>query len=231
MHLVPTTPQTPASKVARANLVWDGDAKRELLDKDWRLDEVPYEREPRVPGIVCWGDTPGPFPEWVSEALCRKIEDLILNGSSVLAAKHLAGIPTKRWQQIIQGAREDRDPYRTFLDRLKRAEEHAVVHCERTIAAASEHPDAAIAAKYAQKRLEIMRPGRWLPASKAKLDVTVKGRVDINVKAAAVLADVNAGDLATLLAARRQALTAPMTAASILEAAPMSADRPDEGDE
>ena len=228
MHIIGSTPQTPASKVARANLVWDEDAKKELLDKDWRLEEVPYEREPRVPGIACWGDTPGPFPEWVSEALCRKVEDLILNGSSVLAAKHLAGITTKKWQQILQGAREDRDPYRTFLDRLKQAEEHAVVHCERTIAAASEHPDAAIAAKYAQKRLEIMRPGRWLPASKAKLDVTVKGRVEIDTRAVHAIVSMTPEQLAALVSG-----TLDTNAGRLLlgeEAAPMGASRPDEGD-
>ena len=227
--------ETPSSVYARAQMEFAPESGRTSLIGDWRAKDVAYE-VPEELLIPDYSDPDVPFngeKPSISEVWVRRLESLILQGSSIASAKSAMVHPavTKAtWAIWKARADEGKQPWANLFERCHRALAHRELTNRRVVVAASQHPDPKVAVPAAVKDLELVNPARY-GTNRQKLDVTVKGRVDINVKAAAVLADVNAGDLATLLAARRQALTAPMTAASILEAAPMSADRPDEGDE
>jgi len=177
------TPIIDVQPIARANLVYDADAKRELLDRDWRADQMEYKvprhlRLPPVEGHAAATEC--------TEANCRKIENLIISGVSPLAAKATCSIPRDIWKDWQRKAKNDQGPYWHMMERVKLAMAFREAKLTRTLGAAAEHPDATVAMKATEKMLAYTNPQVYAPKSTKNVNVNVSGRIDMQVLQAIV---------------------------------------------
>lgn len=168
---------------ARANLVWEPDAKRELLDRDWRGEALTYTvpDDMRLPQMVTSDSGTGPASR-CTEALCARIERLVLEGASLPAARRACGVRRNEWTRWMTKADQGREPYRQMQERMSLVMAWKEMNASRIIAAASEHPDAAIATANAEKILKWTNPAKYA-ATRTRTDVNVRMSGTVSVQA------------------------------------------------
>lgn len=209
------TPTIHGTGHARATLVWDSEAKRELLDRDWRGEALAYTvpEDMRIPEMVTSDSGTGPSSR-CTEALCQRIERLVLEGASIMAAKEACGIRRGLWLEWMDKADAGREPYRQFKDRMSLVKAWKEMAARRIISAASEHPDPGVATANAEKILKWENPEEYAPQTRNKTDVTVNLTARIDTRAVVALASLPAETvqmLANALTARPLVeQTAPM---------------------
>lgn len=197
-------------------------------EQDWRAPELPYEvpEDLRLPvWVATHGSQECPAP---TELLAVRLETLILNGASVANAKCLLSVPKKRWLLWKERAQAGDAPYRQLFARVEMARAHVEATALTTINRAAVHPDPKVAVPAAEKTLALSNPARY-GTNRQKVDVTVKGRVEIDTRAVHAIVSMTPEQLAALVSG-----TLDTNAGRLLlgeEAAPMGASRPDEGDE
>ena len=165
------TPITDAVPFVRA--LDDGD--------DWRPPPLPYRvpmrlrlpLEPKTGAPSVYGGC--------TEDLCRRIEQLVINGSSVAAAKTLVGLTRTRWNEWKRAAEQHREPYSIFMERVRLAQAHVEATCTTTIHSAAVHPDPKVAVPAAKMKLEQMAPARYAARTRKDVNVNVSGRIDMQV--------------------------------------------------
>lgn len=169
------TPRIDAAPLARANLVWVPEAKKELLDRDWRADPLAYEvpEDLRLP-------TTHP-PTSCTEALCRRIEQLVITGVSVRAAKTTCGVSRDNWRQWEGYAKQDKQPYWQMMERMRLAMAFREATLIRTVGAAAEHPDPGVALKATDKLLGVTNPAKYAPKTVPTSSNSVTNNVQVNV--------------------------------------------------
>lgn len=199
------TPTIYGTGHARANLVWEPSAKRELLDRDWRGEALAYTvpDDMRIPEMVTSDSGTGPASR-CTEALCQRIERLVLEGASVMAAKEACGIRRGLWLDWMAKADAGREPYRQFKDRMSLVKAWKEMAARRIISAASEHPDPGVATANAEKILKWENPEEYAPQTRQKTDITVNASLQVQAQAVVALASLPP-DTVRLLA---EALTA-----------------------
>lgn len=144
---------------------------------DWRPPVVEYEvpDELRLP----WQKfQPGGSHWTLCEDLVCKIEEHILRGASVDAARVLVGVRARTWRDWVKGNREGREPYVTVFQRFAMAKAHKEVSALRIIRAAGEVADADTAVKASKLTLEYTRPEKYAPQRNVKVDVRTTLSVD-----------------------------------------------------
>lgn len=198
------TPDIPVRPFARARGSYTDDDGTEHVE-DWRPPELPYEtpESDRLPLEWNQGAAAERGP-WPTEDTCRAIERLVINGSSVRAAKALAGPTKKRWAEWEKYAEEGKYPFDAFMRRIERARAHVEATCTTVIRSAAVHPDPMVAMKGAETTLKQQFPDEYAPQTRQKTDVTVTMTAQINTQAVVALASLPA-DTVKLLA---NALTA-----------------------
>ena len=220
------TPRIDAKPIVRAKLVYDADARRELLTQDWRAEQLPYS----VPDFLRLVDErKAGMPCSCTEALCRRMEQLVIDGTSVQNAKTLCGIGRAVFQDWKRKANRDIQPYWQFMERMKLAMAYREANLTRTYAAAAEHPDPGVALKAAGKVLEWTNPAKYAPKPPAPTSSIQIGSV--NVTQTNVLGDFSPADLAKLLGVAAPMLgDVPLSATDLLAAPPRLIES-DDGDE
>lgn len=191
---------------ARANLVWEPEAKRELLDRDWRGEALAYTvpEDMRIPEMVTSDSGTGPASR-CTEALCQRIERFVLEGASVMAAKEACGIRRGLWLEWMAKADAGREPYRQFKDRMSLVKAWKEMAARRIISAASEHPDPGVATSNAEKILKWENPEEYAPQTRNKTELSVNLTARIDTQAIVALASLPAETvkmLANALSAR-----------------------------
>lgn len=204
----------------RANLVWEPDAKRELLDRDWRADPVPYD----VPDHLRLPTTHPPTT--CTEALCRRIEQLVISGVSVRAAKTTCGVSRDNWRQWEGYAKHDQQPYWQMFERMRLAMAYRETTLSRTLGAAAEHPDPSVALKATDKLLSVTAPKLYAPQKAAPTQQNTTN-VQINVGAVNALGTLDTTKLELLASALAgRVATAPIPAQSALSGPSSDEDEP-----
>ena len=198
------TPDIPIRPYARAKGNYTDDAGVEHVD-DWRPPELPYvlTEEDRLPLEYNHGGCPAKGPRPVEDT-CRAMERLIINGTSVRAARSLVGPHKQRWIEWEKHAAADKYPFNVFMRRIERARAHVEATCTTIIRSAAVHPDPMVAMKGAETTLKQQFPDEYAPQTRQKTDVTVTMTAQINTRAIVALASLPA-ETVKLLA---QALTA-----------------------
>lgn len=174
------TPVTDAAPSPRACIVYDEKAKRELVDGEWRGPELPYVVPPelRLP-LEQLSGAPSSFGG-CTEDVCRRIEQMVINGSSVLAAKSVIGIIPPRWKEWKAHAKAGKYPFTTFFERMKLATAYVEATCTTTIHRAAVHPDPKVAVPAAKLKLEHIAPERYAPRSTKRVEM--HGSVNVDVR-------------------------------------------------
>jgi hypothetical protein len=173
------TPVTDAVASPRACIVYDKDARKELVEGEWRGPELPYVVPPelRLPMEQLSG-APSSFGG-CTEDVCRRIEQMVINGSSVLAAKSVIGIIPPRWKEWKAHAKAGKYPFTTFFERMKLATAYVEATCTTTIHRAAVHPDPKVAVPAAKLKLEHIAPERYAPRSTKRVEMHASVSVDV----------------------------------------------------
>lgn len=147
-----------------------------------------------------------------TEPLCVELEHHILNGTPVRAAKYAVGITRDTWKHWEGFADAGKQPYATFMERVRCARAHTEGLYRRVIAAGAQHADARIAIPAAETALKMEFPERYATRTASRVDANVNGKVeaaltaveesDLLRAAADVLTSRGDDDLADLIRAR-----------------------------
>lgn len=169
------TPILDVQPVARASLVYDPEAKRELLVGDWRARQEVYRVPPhlRIPAQAGVGQETR-----CTEALCRKVENLIVSGVAPMAAKSTAGIPRAMWNEWSKKAKNEQPIYWHFMERVKLAMAFREAKLTRVIGAAAEHPDPKVAVPAAKDMLVYTNP-KYAPKTTKRVEVHASMSIDV----------------------------------------------------
>lgn len=189
------TPILDVQPVARAELVYDPEAKRELLVGDWRAKQETY-RVPshlRIPVKTGVGQATR-----CTEALCRKVENLIVSGVAPMAAKSTVGIPRSMWNEWSKKAKNDEPIYWHFMERVKLAMAFREAKLTRVIGAAAEHPDPKVAVPAAKDML-VYTNAKY--AKTTTKNVNIRASVGVEVQHLQVLATMAPENVARMLGA------------------------------
>lgn len=189
-------PIVDAAPTKRAGIVYDAEARKELVEGEWRGDVLPYvvPDELRLPMEQLSG-APCEFGG-CTEDVCRRIEQMVVNGSSVLSAKSLIGIGTKRWRDWKAHAKAGKYPFTTFMERMKLATAYVEATCTTTIHRAAVHPDPKVAVPAAKLKLEHIAPERYTPKSTKRVEMHASMSVDVrHLQAIAVMPPGNVAQM------------------------------------
>ena len=178
---------------------------------DWRPEPLPY-RVPDHLRLPLEPHTGAPSKYGgCTEDTCRRLEALVINGASVLAAKSMVGLTKMRWRDWTLAAQEGRDPFKTFMARVQMATAYVEAVCTTTIQSAVVHPDANVALKAADTKLRHVAPSRYAPKSRVDHKVSASMTVNINVLQAVLSADPRKlASLAERLAVEGDGAAVPM---------------------
>jgi ABC-type ATPase with predicted acetyltransferase domain len=159
---------------------------------DWRAPELPYvvPDDLRLPWEQLTGRPSTGMP--CTEDTARRLEHLIINGVSVLAAKTMLGIRKQRWIEWMDAARQGKAPYSLLQERIRMATAHVEATANATIRRGVVHPDPKIAMAAAKTTLEHVNPAKYAPQTRNKTDVTVTMTAQINTQAIVALASLPA---------------------------------------
>lgn len=164
---------------------------------DWRPPPLPYRvparlrlpLESKVGAPSVYGGC--------TEDLCRRVEQLVINGSSVAAAKTLVGLTRTRWNEWKRAAEQHREPYSIFMERVRLAQAHVEATCTTTIHSAAVHPDPKVAVPAAVKALEMQFPRAYAP--KRTIDHKISASVNVNVNVLQAVLSADPSKLAALV--------------------------------
>jgi hypothetical protein len=175
------TPDIPIRPYARAKGNYTDDAGVEHVD-DWRPPELPYvlTEEDRLPLEYNHGGCPAKGPRPVEDT-CRAMERLIINGTSVRAARSLVGPHKQRWIEWEKHAAADKYPFNVFMRRIERARAHVEATCTTIIRSAAVHPDPMVAMKGAETTLKQQFPEEYAPKAAPAGASHVTNNVQVNV--------------------------------------------------